>query len=110
MSSLTYPLSIESGDIVITDDVVSIGRDAIESCVRTKVDERVMNPNYGRAIEPFTSIRDLGSIARSIRQSVEYGTVGYDITSLSFLAYPRSDTVGLDIGFTVDGRPDTLSI
>ncbi len=109
MASLTYPLTIESGDIVITDDAVAIAKDAIESCIRTKTEERVRNPDYGRTIEPFTPIGDYGSIARSVRLSVEYGTQGYDIASLSFLAYPRDSITGVDIGFTVDQTPATLT-
>lgn len=101
MSSIVYPLTISNGDIVITDNSIEIAKDAIESCIRTKTDERVMNPDYGRTIEPFISIGDYGAIARSVRRSVEYGTEGYDINSLSFLAYPRDQITGVEIGFTV---------
>lgn len=109
MASLTYPLSISQGDIVITEDPVDIAKDAIESCIRTKVDERVRNPDYGRNIEPFSSIADYGAVARSIRQSVEYGTDGYDINALSILVYPRDNITGADIGFTVDNQSVTLT-
>lgn len=89
---------------------MSIAKDAIESCIRTKTDERVMNPDYGRTIEPFTTIGDYGSIARSVRRSVEFGTDGYGIASLSFLAYPRGSITSVDIGFTVDsGVTQTLT-
>lgn len=110
MSTLIYPLQISNGDIVITDNLTSIAKDAIESCVRTKIDERVMNPDYGRTIEPFTAIGDYGAVARSVRRSVEYGTEGYDINSLSFLAYPRDEITVVEIGFRVETLETTTNI
>ena len=109
MATPVYPLTITNGDIVITEDSVSIAKDAIESCIRTKTDERVMNPDYGRTIEPFTAIGNYGSIARSLRRSVEYGTDGYSIASLSFLVYPRDQITAADIGFTVEDAPQSLT-
>lgn len=99
MSSLVYPLEIQSGDIVITDDLDNINRDAIESSIRTRIDERVMRPDYGRDIEPFQTVTDLGSIARSVRRAIDSGTDDYDLGAIAVLSYLRGEATVAEVRY-----------
>lgn len=99
MSSLFYPLQIQSGDIVITDDLDDINRDAIESSIRTRIDERVRRPDYGRDIEPFQTVTDLGSIARSVRRAIDSGTTDYNLKAIAVLSYMSGDATVAEVRY-----------
>lgn len=99
MSSLIYPLSIKAGDIVITDDVDVINRDAIESTIRTRLDERVRRPDYGRAVDPFDTETDLGAVARSIRRSIELSCPSYNLGDLGIYTYYNNDTTVVEVRY-----------
>lgn len=99
MSSLVYPLQIQSGDIVITEDLDVINRDAIESSIRTRIDERVMRPDYGRDLEPFQTVTDLGSVARSVRRAIDSGTDNYDLNTIAVLAFMRGDATVAEVRY-----------
>ena len=101
MASLIYPVVIVGGDIALTTDEIAIATDAVESSIRTRQGERVLRPDYGRAIEPFSLISNLGAISQSLRNSIITSTEDYNLGKLSVLSGYAADDgqVSVDVKF-----------
>ena len=112
MASLIYPVVIVGGDIALTTDEIAIATDAVESSIRTRQGERVLRPDYGRAIEPFSLISNLGAISQSLRNSIITSTEDYNLGKLSVLSgYADAGQVSVDVTFDTpsgDGYLETI--
>lgn len=100
-ASLTYPLCIEDGRLVVSrnEDVV---RDQIFSVLQTRPLERVMQPNYGAPDLIFEAHSSPGVIAERIRQVLVLAIENVDFTVSGEIAETGSYT--LTIEYTVNAQ------
>lgn len=78
MNGLVYPLVIANGSISTTDYFPKLVAGAIVSSLKTRTEERVFRPDYGRYDEEFNSINSLTDVLSRTRQAVEFGLEGYE--------------------------------
>ena len=77
MQGLKYPLEIAKGGLVLTKRYENLVEDAIQSSVRTRTEERVMRPEYGREDEEFQAVNSIVELLGNLRRAIVIGLEGY---------------------------------
>lgn len=112
LRGLSYPLSHDNGDLVITDNYVELVRQAIVHSIQTIKGELVWTPGYGRDWLVFDSSFDTARILAKLRASIAKGLEGYSGVSFSLLGGWTSEgelTVVVNY-FTPDSDPSTTTV
>ena len=112
MQGLKYPLTIAKGSLVYSSEYQDLVGNAIISSLKTRTEERVMRPEYGREDEEFQSISSLVDILARLRRTILVGLEGYDGVSFELSGWLREDGL-LDVSVlyrTVEGLTQELNV
>ena len=74
-----YPLNFVNLSVGFGSDQIALVDGLIRTAIATAQDERPYSPNFGRNLEPFDNVRDIGAILKDLRRAIDLALTDYDV-------------------------------
>lgn len=112
MKGLQYPLKLSGGNLETTVTYADLVRNAIYSGLQTKLEERVMRPEYGLDPQEFQTVNSVILVLGVVRKTISDALSGYPEVTFEAKASMAEDGLMdiLVIYICPDEEPRTLEI
>ncbi len=111
MTTFTYPIQLTNGSIALTSDYSRVVPEVIAHILQTKVEERVLNPDFGVSEYTFENAYDLPRMLRSLESSLAAGLAEYPGITFNLVAsLDDSGQVPVTCYYQVDELESSITV
>lgn len=111
MSTFAYPLAVLNGSLVLTSDYTRVVPEVIAHILQTKLEERVLQPDFGISDVEFNNLYDLPRLLRELEESLRFGLQDYPGVSYRLVGYADdSGSIPVTCYYAIDETNGTLTV